>query len=184
MRIFFERAFEILQTFPQIFLSRFVGIEETVQINVVSSGATDEPRRNRCGDIELQFQCIDNRPRNFILERKDSLHLAFECLRPKREAIATIRQLGADADAIPVATHTAFKHVLHVELVRDFLQVRFLVLKPKRGAARGHPQSLNLCQRCLDFLRDAFAEIITPFARAQIGKREDCNGPFGRTDSR
>src|SRR5439155_24681756 len=101
----------------------------------------------RRGVIELQFYRIDNRTRNFILKRKDALHLALECFRPKSEAITAIRQLGADADAIPVATHTAFEHVLYVELVRDFLQVRFLVLEPKRGSPRRHAQSLSFRER-------------------------------------
>src|SRR5438105_5729525 len=102
LRIFLEGAFEVIQTFAQICLSRLVRIKKTVKVNVVSIRAAHESRRNWRGDIELQFQRIDNRARNFVLERKDSLHLALKCFRPKGESIPAIRQFSADANTISV----------------------------------------------------------------------------------
>ena len=65
------------KTCSERFFGALVGIEQALQIRIVSC---ETARRLRWRDGELQFEFIDNRARDLVLKRKNTLHFAFESI--------------------------------------------------------------------------------------------------------
>ena len=108
----------------------------------------------------MQLERIDNRPRDLVLDRKNSLQLALESFCPNGESITGVNQFRLYPDAFALAPDAAFKHVAHIQLFRDLAQIRLFVFEPKRRPSRGYAQAIYFRERGENFFGYAVAKII------------------------
>src|ERR1700730_8387190 len=167
-RFLFQSALKEIGTFSQIFLAALVREIKTLQIKIVGFGVLLRAPRRR--GREFDFERIDNFSRDFVLHREDALHLLLDLARPNLESVACIDQLRGNANAIAVATQTAFKEIRDIQLLPDLVRLGVFAFEREGRGPRDHAQTLDLRQRIENFLADAVAKIFLIAHLAKIDK--------------
>jgi hypothetical protein len=137
----------------------------------VAGAATFDSRR--IGWQQLHTQCIDDMPRDLLLDGEDVFDLALESLRPEVKTVRGIDELRGDPQSIAALAYAAFQERLHIEQAPHFPAVHSAVLQLERCRTRGDPQAADCAQGIDDLLRGSFAEIVLILLRTHVCERQD-----------
>jgi hypothetical protein len=80
--------------------------------------------RKRNGELDLKR--VNNRARDFILERKHSCQFAVVGFRPKMKTAAGIYQFRGNTNVPTLASQTSCKHIRDVQLFSNIARVHVL----------------------------------------------------------
>src|SRR5882762_8887298 len=133
---------------------------------------------------ELEFQSLDDRCGDFVLQREDVVEVAVVTLGPEVIVARPVHQLGGDPYAATCFAHTAFQYMVDLEFTCDFRHVDVLALEYESAVAGGHRQRRDLAQIRDDVLGDSVAKILLLRIAAHVGKGQDADRDARGTGSR
>jgi hypothetical protein len=125
---------------------------------------------------QFQFERVDDRFRNFILQREDVVQVAIVALGPQMAVGRALDQLCRDAHAVARFAHAALENMRDIELAGDLSDIDSLRLERERRVARDDGERGHLAQIGDDVLGDAVAEIFLLRIAAHVDEREDADG--------
>src|SRR5262249_16438218 len=80
---------------------------------------------------ELDLERVNDRPRDFVLERERAVQLVVISFRPNAKTVSRVNQFSCHTNTVTLALQTSFKHIANIELLSNLACVCVLRLECK-----------------------------------------------------
>src|SRR6267143_6405771 len=108
---------------------------------------------------------------DLLLDGKNIDQFAIELLRPHLIPVLYTRYLSINPNSFSLFSHTTLEYCAYLQLLRNFLQIQILALKPKRRRATGHLEVLDLGDGVDNLVSNPITEIFLSRISTQIFER-------------